>query len=98
MRQAYWLGVLGVAALSMSIAAPSSGQGERPRFERFAIDVPAGVLRDLEERLARTRWPDQLPGTGWSYGADTAYLRELVAYWPTLVPRCEIQTCVEVVE
>ena len=42
---------------------------------------PAAVLSDLDERLARTRWPDQLPGTGWSYGADTAYLRELVDYW-----------------
>jgi pimeloyl-ACP methyl ester carboxylesterase len=43
--------------------------------------VPAAVLRDLDERLARTRWPDQLPDTDWSYGADTAYLRELVGYW-----------------
>ncbi|RPI64394.1 MAG: hypothetical protein EHM50_00725, partial [Lysobacterales bacterium] len=65
----------------MSIAAPSTAQTERPRVERFTIAVPADVLRDLDERLARTRWPDQLPGTGWSYGADTAYLRELVAYW-----------------
>jgi hypothetical protein len=54
---------------------------ERPRVERFTIDVPASVLRDLDERLARTRWPDQLPGTDWSYGADTAYLRELLKYW-----------------
>lgn len=49
--------------------------------ERFVIDVPRGVLNDLDERLARTRWPDQPPGAPWAYGADTAYLRELVAYW-----------------
>ena len=48
---------------------------------RFTIDVPQRVLDDLRERLERTRWPDQLPGTGWDYGADTAYLRELVEYW-----------------
>jgi len=51
--------------------------------EPFAIDISDEVLRDLNARLARTRWPDQLPGTGWTYGADTAYLRELVSYWQT---------------
>ncbi|TAJ94607.1 MAG: epoxide hydrolase [Gammaproteobacteria bacterium] len=49
--------------------------------ERFTIDVSDAVLSDLSERLARTRWPDQLPGTGWTYGTDTAYLRGLVSYW-----------------
>jgi pimeloyl-ACP methyl ester carboxylesterase len=68
-------------AVAMSVASAASGQGTRPQVEGFAIDVPAAVLRDLDERLARTRWPDQLPGTGWDYGADTAYLRELVAHW-----------------
>jgi hypothetical protein len=66
-----------LAALLVS-AAPSTAQST---LERFTIDVPEAVLRDLDERLARTRWPDQLPGTGWNYGADTAYLRELVDYW-----------------
>jgi pimeloyl-ACP methyl ester carboxylesterase len=69
------------AALAASVVMPSSGQGERPHTERFTIAVPDAVLRDLDERLARTRWPDQLPGTGWTYGADTAYLRELATYW-----------------
>jgi pimeloyl-ACP methyl ester carboxylesterase len=75
------LALVGLAAFAMSIVPSVSGQGERPRVERFTVDVPAAVLSDLDERLARTRWPDQLPGTGWSYGADTAYLRELVGYW-----------------
>ena len=51
------------------------------RAERFKIDVPQAVLDDLAERLDRTRWPSQLPGTGWTYGADTAYLRQLADYW-----------------
>src|SRR5262245_43605484 len=70
--------VLAVAAMGVTNETPAQ---ERPRVERFTVDVPASVLRDLDERLARTRWPDQLPGTDWSYGADTAYLRELVKYW-----------------
>ena len=53
----------------------------RPRAEPFTIAVPDAVLADLRDRLERTRWPDQLPGTGWDYGTDTAYLKELVAYW-----------------
>jgi pimeloyl-ACP methyl ester carboxylesterase len=52
-------------------------------LERFTIAVPEAELSDLKERLARTRWPDQLPGTGWDYGTDTAYLRELADYWQT---------------
>ena len=72
----------GVLALAVSLAdSASDAQPEGVRVERFTIDVPVEVLRDLDERLARTRWPDQLPGTGWSYGADTAYLRELAEYW-----------------
>jgi pimeloyl-ACP methyl ester carboxylesterase len=47
----------------------------------FTIDVPDTELRDLDERLARTRWPEQIPGSAWTYGTDTAYLRELVGYW-----------------
>ena len=49
----------------------------------FVIDVPDFVLADLRERLARTRWPDQIPGSGWDYGTDLAYLKGLVEYWRT---------------
>jgi pimeloyl-ACP methyl ester carboxylesterase len=58
-----------------------AAQGSGGRAERFTIEVSDAVLEDLHERLARTRWPDQLPGTDWSYGADTAYLHELADYW-----------------
>src|SRR5713226_6117533 len=49
--------------------------------EPFRIAVPDAVLADLRERLARTRFPDEIPGSGWTYGTNLAYLRELVAYW-----------------
>lgn len=39
------------------------------------------MLNDLRERLARTRFPDQLENVGWSYGTDLSYLKELRAYW-----------------
>jgi microsomal epoxide hydrolase len=47
----------------------------------YRIEVPDAVLEDLARRLAATRWPEPIPGAGWAYGADLAYLRELCAYW-----------------
>ncbi|HUV09505.1 MAG TPA: epoxide hydrolase, partial [Acidimicrobiia bacterium] len=50
-------------------------------IESFRIDVDQSVLDDLRERLARTRIPDEIEGTGWEYGIPMAYLGELVDYW-----------------
>jgi microsomal epoxide hydrolase len=47
----------------------------------FRIEVSDAVLEDLRERLARTRFPDQLEGAGWSYGTELSYLKELCEYW-----------------
>lgn len=51
------------------------------RIEPFSIDVDDAVLADLRQRIGATRWPDQVPGIGWSQGADLGYLKELLAYW-----------------
>ena len=61
----------------MLMEAPSDPEAIRP----FTIDVPEEVLVDLQNRLARARLPDQIPGAGWDYGTDRAYLEELLAYW-----------------
>lgn len=47
----------------------------------FTIEVAQADLNDLRGRLARTRWTDQIPETGWDYGTDTSYLRTLVGYF-----------------
>ncbi len=47
----------------------------------FRIDIPQADLDDLTERLARTRWPDELPGVGWSRGVPLDYLKQLAGYW-----------------
>ncbi len=54
---------------------------ETLRIEPFTVDVPDDVLRDLQERLRRTRFPEQIPDGGWDYGTELGYLRELVDYW-----------------
>jgi epoxide hydrolase len=52
-------------------------------IQPFTITIPQTALDDLRDRLARTRWPDELPGTGWSRGVPLGYLKELAEYWRT---------------
>ena len=49
--------------------------------EQFKIDISDSVIEDLQARLSRTRWPDELPDTGWDYGSNLEYVKELVEYW-----------------
>ncbi|AXB42515.1 epoxide hydrolase family protein [Amycolatopsis albispora] len=49
----------------------------------FRIDVPQADLDDLADRLARTRWPNEVDGAGWDYGFPLARLQELAEYWRT---------------
>jgi microsomal epoxide hydrolase len=39
------------------------------------VRVSEEALDDLRERLARTRWPDEVEGVGWDYGTNLVYLR-----------------------
>ena|SRR5215472_9119950 len=47
----------------------------------FALHISEMVLTDVQERLALTRWTDEIAGAGWGYGTNLAYLKQLVAYW-----------------
>jgi pimeloyl-ACP methyl ester carboxylesterase len=62
----------------------------------FRIAIPQADLDDLADRLARTRWADELPGKeviaggagtpsppGWEYGVPVSYVRDLVERWRT---------------
>jgi len=49
--------------------------------EPYTITIPEETLADMHDRLAMTRWPDEIPGSGWEYGTNLAYLKELIAYW-----------------
>jgi epoxide hydrolase len=52
-------------------------------MQPFRIAVPQDALDDLHRRLATTRWPDEIPGLGWSRGVPLGYLKELAEYWRT---------------
>jgi epoxide hydrolase len=47
----------------------------------FRVDIPQPAIDDLRDRLARTRWPDELAGVGWSRGVPLGYLQGLAEYW-----------------
>ena len=49
-------------------------------MKSFKIQIPRTVLDDLQERLERTRWPDEIRGAGWDYGTNLDYLKSLVDY------------------
>ncbi|HZN34384.1 MAG TPA: alpha/beta fold hydrolase [Pirellulaceae bacterium] len=73
----YW--VVTIALLPLGLAAAQDQAAIKP----FQIAVPDDVLRDLQERLARTRWPDQIEGTGWEYGVPLSEMKPLVEFWRT---------------
>lgn len=49
--------------------------------ELFTINIGSTVLDDLKARLGSVRWIDEVPDTGWNYGTNKAYLKELCGYW-----------------
>ena len=63
----------------MTAAKPS----DRTQLQPFRLHVPDEAIADLRDRLSRTRFPDQAPGPAWAYGADLAYMQELVEYCRT---------------
>lgn len=50
-------------------------------LQTFKVQIPQETLDDLQERLARTRWADEISGAGWDYGANLSYMKELIDYW-----------------
>ncbi|ELY50130.1 epoxide hydrolase family protein [Natronolimnohabitans innermongolicus] len=52
-------------------------------IDPFEVDVDRSAIDDLRDRLAETRWPDQLPDADWEYGTDRVSLQDLCEYWRT---------------
>src|SRR5438093_2214326 len=51
------------------------------QLTEFRVEIPEAELRDLRERLAHTRWPEQETVEDWSQGVPRAYLMDLCRYW-----------------
>jgi pimeloyl-ACP methyl ester carboxylesterase len=50
-------------------------------IEGFSIPFSQTAVDDLRDRLERTRWPDEIPGTNWEYGVDLSFLQQICEYW-----------------
>ncbi|MGH2549122.1 MAG: epoxide hydrolase family protein [Thermomicrobiales bacterium] len=50
-------------------------------IEPFVVRVPEKELADLQDRLRRTRWPEEVDGAGWDYGVPLAWMKDIVTYW-----------------
>jgi microsomal epoxide hydrolase len=61
----------------------NDGESGETGIRPFRIDIPQAEVDDLRDRLARTRWPDQMPGVGWDYGIPLDYVKGLAEYWRT---------------
>lgn len=72
-------GAIGGAVLNSSTGVRASQIS--PHVQRFTIRVTPAVLRDLQHRLRRVRWPDQFDNDDWRYGTNRAFLQRLIAYW-----------------
>ena len=70
-----------ILTLAAVMTSCSQAQDSPAAIVPFSINIPQADIDDLRLRLSMTRFPDQITGTGWDYGTDTAYLRELVDYW-----------------
>src|SRR6266851_1156380 len=64
---------------TMDIHTESNATEIRP----FRIDIPQADLHELRARLESTRWPDQVPDSGWDYGIPLDYVQQLAEYWRT---------------
>jgi pimeloyl-ACP methyl ester carboxylesterase len=49
--------------------------------QAFSINVKDDILNDLNNRLASTRWTNEIDNMEWETGTNEGYLKELCQYW-----------------
>lgn len=49
----------------------------------FSVNYSEDLMDDLRSRIRNTRWPDEITGSGWEYGANRSYMQQLAKYWAT---------------
>jgi pimeloyl-ACP methyl ester carboxylesterase len=50
-------------------------------LDPMVVAVAEEQVAALRARLAQTRWPDEVTDSGWDYGTNLAYMRDLIEYW-----------------
>lgn len=77
----------------MSKEAKSQRSAATAKIRPYKVQIPQAELDDLKQRLARTRWANELPADperkapagpvppGWEYGVPVQYVKRLVSHW-----------------
>ena len=50
----------------MADSVPNTHDKTTAEIRPFRVEIPQAALSDLRQRLARTRFPDEIPGVGWT--------------------------------
>ena len=50
-------------------------------IKKIEIQIAQQHLDKLKEKIKNTRWPDEIEGSGWNYGASLSYMKELADFW-----------------
>ncbi len=50
-------------------------------IQPFSVNILQQALDDLKLRLKNTRWTDEIRDSGWNYGTNLSYIKELTDYW-----------------
>lgn len=50
-------------------------------IKKIEIQIAQPHLDKLKSKILLTRWPDEIEGSGWTYGASLSYMKELADYW-----------------
>jgi pimeloyl-ACP methyl ester carboxylesterase len=50
-------------------------------IKKIEIKIAQSHLDNLKQKLRFTRWPDEIEGSGWDYGASLSYMKDLADFW-----------------
>ncbi|HEY4109942.1 epoxide hydrolase family protein [Puia sp.] len=67
--------------MSTQRISPTKTRGTGVSIEPYTISISPFVIEDLRERIGRARWPDEIGGSGWRYGTNEEYLKQLCTHW-----------------
>ncbi|SIT11646.1 Pimeloyl-ACP methyl ester carboxylesterase [Zobellia uliginosa] len=50
-------------------------------IKEFKVNIPQSELDDLNYRIKKVRWPDEIKNSDWKYGTSLSYIKTLAGYW-----------------
>jgi pimeloyl-ACP methyl ester carboxylesterase len=84
LRNSFVMKLFLATSLSVNVVIASFSQNKiSGDVKPFKIGISLDAIADLRSRISITRWPDEVDGAGWNYGANLSYMKDLSNYWQT---------------